>query len=138
MKNNKRLFSVSEETILPEFQNISVNQLLNLVNSSIDHIYLHNLNKYPKEEISKIISISLNKIRPQGLLSINIANYTYICKLYSENTIDDDKLVKYIKNCNSVCSIDFIKELLLSFQMPIIQIDYSEDLLEINLTTQKK
>jgi hypothetical protein len=138
MKNNQRLFSVSEEPVLPEFQNISVNQLQSLVNSSIDHIYIHNLNRYSKEEIAKIIEISLTKIRPQGFLSINIANYSHICKLYSENIINDDKLVKYIKNCNAVCSIDFIKELLSSLRMSIVQINYSEDLLEINLMIQKK
>jgi len=138
MIKTKRLYCIGDVGTLPEFENIPVHQIVGLVNTSIDHIHIDNINKYTKNDAIKIIQISLEKLRPKGLLSIQIYNYSHICKLYSDNAITDDKLISYISGNQCIFSIPMIISLLDSAGAKVSELNFSADQFTIDLVSEKK
>lgn len=136
--SNTRLYSIADKQVLPEFENIPVQQLLNLINTSIDHIYIDNINKYTQEDTIKIIQISLEKLRPKGQLSLKMHNYEHICKLYSDNAIKDDKLLYYMRGNQSIFSITTMLSLLNNVGAKVSEINFTEDQFSVHLVSEKQ
>lgn len=84
------------------FDNILINNIENLVNSSIDVIYCAILNKIPKNLIESTISELCNKVRPGGEIVFILNDTKTICKLFSEGSMSNDDFFNFINNTQNL------------------------------------
>lgn len=132
----KRLYSVSNK-ILPGFDNISIEQTPNLINSSIDHIYLDDINRYSLDDISKLLNICFLKLRHQGLLTIVFCNYRHICKAYIDGSMTDVELMAYIMKHNSIVSSSSLIDILNNLHANILEINQTSNNFITNIIAQR-
>ncbi len=116
---------------------ISPIQASGLINSSVDSIYLDHMNLYPIEDAKKLIILCAGKLRPKGILSINLYNILHICKSYTERSITDQELTQYLSNCRCVISVDNAIQMLQELSMDISEINYSNNQFIINIVCQR-
>lgn len=120
------------------FTAIDPNQLDNVVNYSVDHIYCDCLEFLSSNDSVLCLGHMIQKIRPNGLLTILISNTKHICRNYYMNTMDDLTFLKLNHNHNSIFSSQsLISAIEKSGDMKVIKLENSVNQLEIILTSQR-
>jgi predicted SAM-dependent methyltransferase len=119
------------------FSSISIQDLDKIVNHSIDHVYCSTLELYTLSAVEEILSEMLTKLRPNGLITLNITNMKNICREYYNGSMKDSTLLQNITNKVSILSQNSIKQILKKYSdIKIIKIE-SSDNLHTNITAQR-
>ena len=87
---------------------VPFDQIDSLINYSFHHIYCSGLDFFDKTQIEKILFIILQKIRPEGLITVKITDMNKICRDYITKTMSDDELINIIKNKNAIISQNYL------------------------------
>jgi hypothetical protein len=138
----KRLYCITNRTTstnqVEELEYISPTQASALINSSVDHIHIDYLNAYEPEEAKKLILLSVNKLRPKGVISININNIANICKAYIDRSITDTQFTEYVSGCKSIFSVDSILSIVAAVPVDAYEINYFDNQFMVNVVCQKE
>lgn len=120
------------------FSNIEPNELNDVVNHSVYHIYCDCLEFLSSNDSSVVLDTMIKKIRPDGILTILISNTKHICRNYYMNAMDDSTFLKLNHGHNSVFSTQSITQLLQkSGEMKVIKLENSVNQLETIITSQR-
>jgi hypothetical protein len=84
------------------FDNIPINNIENLVNSSIDIVYCAILNKLPRDMVAPTMSELCNKIRPGGELVFVLNDTKTICKLFAEGSMSNEEFFNFMQNTQNL------------------------------------
>jgi len=102
---NKKIFlaiTASDNTIAMDgFQTISINQLQEIFPCSIDIIYCASFSILSNEVAYNVLSAILEKIKPNGQLTLNILDTKKICQSYVNANMEEKIFFDYIKQINN-------------------------------------
>ena len=132
MKRLINLYSVKNKKDINGFNNVEINNLNDIINYSADHIFCGCLSYLDSEIIQKTISSILEKIRPQGYCTLSFVDMKQICRLYFNNAISDESLIKTIKDYKAILSYNTINDIIKNIEnVNIVQTDFSDNYINI-------
>jgi hypothetical protein len=132
MKRLINLYSLKNKKDINGFINVEINNLENIINYSVDHIFCGCLNYIEADLIDKIIFSIIEKVRPKGYFTLSFVDMKKICRAYHNNAVSDSDLLKTIKDHKSILSYDKIKDLASGIeQINIVQTDFSDNYISI-------
>lgn len=106
MKRNIIIYQGQSQQISPE--HVSIDNIDNIVNYSVDNIFCNCLESLPHNLISPVIQKILHKIRPDGYIHVKILDIKEICLQLLQNKIHLTEYINLVKNKNSIITTDVI------------------------------
>jgi len=132
------LYTIKKQDTIQGFDNIEINDLSNLVNYSIDHIYCGCLEYFDSSVANNILEEIKEKIRPNGLVTLTINNFKHISRQYINNALSDKEMLGFI---NGVKSIFSLKQITLIFEsnqeFKVTKLENSTDFFKTYITIQR-
>lgn len=103
------VYHQKNKTILDNYENIDIIDIHNIINYSIDLIKFDNLQLFNYDTSNNILKVLINKLKLNGKLILSLSNIRLISRLYVDNALTDNEYLQYIKDCQSVWSIELIQ-----------------------------
>jgi len=126
MKRTINIFTDIARVHIPNTDSVDLSRINDIVNCSTDTIFSYILEYVGPEHLVKIISLLLEKLRPEGNLILRFANIKKICELYVKNEITDKDLLTFVENKKNILSIDQIMSIM-NDKFTIVKIDYIDN-----------
>jgi len=101
----KRYFNITlpnSNATIANFQNLDINEIDLLINSSVDMIYCSVLNEITDANVNNTILNLSRKIRPGGQIVFSFIDAKTICKNYSNGIISEDNFLQSMRKINNV------------------------------------
>lgn len=136
----KRFFHITprSDSHISGFDLVHPENVEDIVNYSVDHIYIDCLELLPLSDAKNLLVSIANKIRLEGLLTIVLSNTKQISRNYSSNMLTDEEYLKLNNNHKCVISLSSIAEIIQSLDsVKIVKLEHSTDQLEFAITTQR-
>jgi len=118
--------------------NIFINQIPSIVNYSCDNIFIDCLEHIQEKDLASIITILLEKIRPQGKLIISINNVDSIIDKFSKRSISHNEFLLFFANKQNLISVENIYTLIDFQSFDILDIKYEDNSITIIIERKQK
>lgn len=126
---------LSEQDSIDGYNNISINQIPNIINGSVDEIMFKKLDNIPYQDRISTLSSLLNKIKYNGHLILEITDIMQVGRDMSSGTLTSKTASAIIAPIVSVCYEFDILNQLANFPNFTIQNRYGHNYkLTINIT----
>lgn len=118
---------ISEKDVIDGYQNVSISQINNIVNGSVDELVFSQLDSVPYQERLSVFSNLLNKIKFNGIMIIEMLDLIAIGKDMSTGSITSKTISSLIENAVSVGYEFDILEYIGNFAQYQVQKKYSHN-----------
>lgn len=125
--------SINQSYLSNNITNIDINKTSELVNDSIDTIFLNCLEALSFEDANKIIRLLLNKIGLNGLLHITILDSSLYISDFLKNKITSNSFLDTLHKTNNLITIDNIISILDAQKHQIHQISNKNYQIHVSL-----
>ena len=118
------------------FDNVNIDNIDLIVNSSVDAIYCGILNKIPEQSVDNCIANLCSKVRPAGSLILGLMDIRNICKNFSDNRISNQEFIGLVNELYNVYFITDFEKLYkenLSKQFIVANTELKNNILTISL-----
>lgn len=126
----------SKPFTVSNFDNVNIDNIDLIVNSSVDVIYCGILNKIPEQSVDNCIANLCAKVRPSGSLILGLMDIRTICKNFTENRISSQEFIGLMNELYNVYFITDFEKLYkdnLSKQFIIANTELKNNILTISL-----
>ena len=118
--------SINQSYLSNNITNIDISKIPELINDSIDTIFLNCLEALSVEDSNKVIYLLLDKLGLNGMFNIVILNsYSYIAD-FMQHKITSNNFLQTIHKQNNLITIDDIISILDTKKYQIYQISYKD------------
>lgn len=115
---------------------VSMQDLPNIVNHSIDLIFCDVLETISEKNISNFIQNIMTKIRPTGYVVFKFLDVKKICNDFIQNSISNTKFIEYFNKKQGIVTLDLLYTFFDTKEFDITKLEKNEEF--ISLTLQRK
>lgn len=132
------LYTIKKQETIQGFDNIEINDLSNMINHSIDHIYCGCLEYFDTSIAIKILIEIKEKIRPNGLVTLSINNLKHISREYFNNSLSDMDMLNTINGIKSIFSLKQVTSIFEdNLEFKVVKIEHTADFFKTYITIQR-
>lgn len=108
MKRNINIIAKNYITKIPEFDPLSIENIDNLVECSVDNIVFGCIELIDKDNARAMFNKLCDKLRPKGIIIIKFHDLKSICQSYISSSISNSDFLQILKNLENPLNIDEI------------------------------
>jgi hypothetical protein len=132
------LYTIKKQETINGFDNVEINDLSNLINHSIDHIYCGCIEYFDAQVATNVLAGIKEKIRPSGLVTLTINNFKHISRQYFNNSLSDEDMLNFISGVKSIFSLKQIASIFeKNEEFKTIKIEHTADFFKTYITIQR-
>jgi predicted SAM-dependent methyltransferase len=134
----QRNLNITIDQLNQSNSNIFINNIPSIVNYSCDSIFIDCLEYIPEKDLSSVVKILLDKIRPSGKLIISINNVDNIVNQFYKRSISHNEFLKFFTNKQNLLSVENIYTLIDFQTFDLLDIKYEDNFITILIERKNK
>jgi precorrin-6B methylase 2 len=134
----QRNLNITIDSTNQKNNHIYIANIPSIVNYSCDSIFIDCLEYLQNKDLSNIIKILLEKIRPSGKLVISINNVDSIVDQFSKRSISHNEFLLFFANKQNLISVENIYTLIDFQSFDLLDIKYENNFITLIIERKNK